>query len=252
MTSLRGFLMLALLCWASVGGAVPPLVIGDVPTADRGTVETYAGVQQVKNGAVEWAVPTTETVLGISNWQEITIEVPYLVADAGHGLGDLVLGTKVQLLPEASGRPGLAGSVEWKLANGDLASGTGSGSMEFGLLLRAQQTWGRTTLIGNAGYTFVGTPKVAGVAVPVRNTGFLGLGAEVEIHGGVALVADFYWRSPDAPGAPARLAGDLGFKWHMAEHLALLGAVGTSLRPDSLGGPQLRTYVGVKGEFTVF
>lgn len=244
--------MVGLLSGAAIASAVPPLVIGDVPTADPGTVELYAGVNRVSAGGVEWAVPATELVVGISTWQELTVEVPYQVVNDGRGLGDLVLGTKLQLLPEAAGRPGLAGSVEWKLANGDQAVGVGSGSMGLGFLARAQKTWGWATLIANAGYTLVGTPKVAGVTVPVRDTGFLGLGEAAALRDGLSLVADLYWRSPDAPGAPARLAGDVGLTCVVADHLALQGAIGTSLRADSLGGPRLRAYLGLKTDFSAF
>ncbi len=126
MHALRRLPVLALLAWASVATAVPPLVIGDVPTANPGTVEQYAGVARVKSGATEWSLPATEVVLGVSSWQELTLEAPFLVENGGHrGLGDLVLGTKLQLFPEAPARPGLAASVEWKrrplLEHGDLA-----------------------------------------------------------------------------------------------------------------------------------
>jgi hypothetical protein len=48
------------------------------------------------------------------------------------------------------------------------------------------------------------------------------------------------------------VAADVGLKLRVVDHLALHGAVGTSLRSDSLGGPQLRVYVGLKGEIAVF
>lgn len=252
MTGARWVVVGALLTWASAAAAVPPLVIGDVPTADRGTVEVYAGVGRVKGGAVEWTAPATEFVLGVSSWQELTLEVPYVVVDGGHGIGDLVLGTKIALVSEAPGRPGLAGSIEWKLPNGDSAAGLGSGSSEFGVLLRAQKTWGQATLIGNTGYTFVGDAKVAGASEPRRNVGFLGGGAEMELRRSFVALADLYWRSAGVPGEPARFAGDIGFKLRIADRLAILGAVGSSLRPGALGGPQLRVYLGLKGEASVF
>lgn len=250
--SSRRLCILPLFAWAFAASAVPPLVIGDVPTADPGTVEAYAGMSRVKSGSVEWAVPFTELVLGVSSWQELTLEAPYLLEEGAHGLGDIVLGTKLLLLPESASRPGLAGSVEWKLANGDRAAGLGSGSMELDFRVRAQKTWGWATLIGNAGYTLVGEPKVAGVSLPRRNTGFLGAGVEAELRGGLSALADLYWRSADVAGEPARVAADLGLKARVVDHLAVHGAVGTSLRPDSLGGPRLRVYVGLKGDFSVF
>jgi len=124
--------------------------------------------------------------------------------------------------------------------------------MELGLLLRAQRTWGRGALIGNAGYTLVGDAKVAGVSESRRSSGFLGVGGELAMRAGLAAVADLYWRSADVAGEQARVAADLGLKLHVLGHLAVDGAVGTSLRPDGLGGPQLRVYVGLKGEFNLF
>jgi hypothetical protein len=251
-TSFRCSFSALLLAWAWPASAVPPLVIGDVPTADPGILELYVGAGRLEGGVVEWAAPATEFVLGVSSWQEVTLEVPYLVVDGAHGLGDVVLGTKLLLLPEATGRPGLAGSVEWKLANGDQAAGLGSGAMELGFLFRGQKTWSWFTLIGNAGYTFVGEPKVGGVSQPRRNTGFLGLGGEGELRRALTILGDLYWHSADVSGEPARVAGDLGLKLRVTDHLAVNGAVGTSLRPDNLGGPHLRVYVGLKGEFGVF
>jgi hypothetical protein len=252
MISARWLCALPLLAGAFTASAVPPLVIGDVPTADRGILEVYVGASRVKSGGVEWAVPFTEVVVGVSSWQELTLEVPYLLEEGAHGFGDIVLGTKLQLLPELPGRPGLAGSVEWKLANADRAAGLGSGSMELGFLLRAQKAWGWATVIGNAGYTLVGEPKVAGVALSRRNTGFLGVGGEGELGRGFSALADLYWRSADVPGEPARVAADLGLKVRLRDHLAVHGAIGTSLRSDALGGPQLRVYVGLKSELTIF
>jgi hypothetical protein len=244
----RRLLALLALALAPAARAVPPLVIGDVPTADRGTLELYAGVERIRSGATEWAVPADELVLGISDRQELTLEAPYLVEPGGRGLGDLTLGTKVLLLPEAEGRPGLAASLEWKLANGSPAAGTGSGSMELGLLVRAQRSVGALTLIGNAGYTLVGDARVGGVREPRRDTGFLGAGAGLGLPGGLSPVVDLYWRSADVAGEPARLAADVGLKLHLPGRLAVQGAVGRSLRRDALGGPDLRAYLGLKWE----
>jgi hypothetical protein len=244
--------VLVAVAWSPLVLAVPPLVIGDVPTADRGTLEVYAGAERVRSGAVEWAAPADELVLGISSRQELTLEVPYVVTPAGHGLGDLVLGTKLVLLPEGSHRPGLAGSIEWKLATGDVSTGTGSGSMELGFLLRAQKSARWLTLIVNGGYTLVGEPRTGGIRQPRRGTEFLGAGAKAALAAGISAVADVYWRSADTPGEPARLAGDAGLVVRLTEHLAAQGAVGTSLRPDGAGGPGLRLYLGLEADLGLF
>lgn len=237
---------------AAPAGAVPPLVIGDAPTADRGHVEWYAGVQWEKTDVGELSVPTTELVLGVSDWQEVTVELPYLVVEGQHGLGDVVLGTKVRLVAEGAARPGLAASLEWKLPNGSRADGLGSGASELELRLRLQKTWGWFTPIANASYTVVGEPRVNGVPLPRNDTVFLGLGAEAEVDARLTLLADAYWRSADVPGETDRLAGDLGLKVRLTPGLALGAALGRSLRPGAAGGPALRAYGGLRWEFGVF
>lgn len=235
----------------SAARAAPPLAIGDVPTADPGTLEVYAGVERVKHDGVEWTVPADELVLGLWSRQELTLEAPWRIEPGGRGLGDLTIGTKVQLLPEAGERPGLAASVEWKLANGSAATGAGSGGQELGLLLRAQKGFGRLTAIANAGYTFVGEPVVGGVRQPRRDVRFLGAGGEVEVTAAASALFDLYWRSADVPGEPARAAADVGFKLQVAPGLQLRGAVGRSVREAALGGPDLRLYLGLRGELPI-
>ncbi|MFO0585059.1 MAG: transporter [Anaeromyxobacter sp.] len=232
--------------------AVPPLVIGDAPTADRGHLEWYTGVQWQRNDAGELSIPTSELVLGVSDWQEVSLEAPFLSIGGERGFGDLVLGTKARLAREGGSLPGLSASLEWKLPSASRAAGLGSGASELELRLRGQRTWAWFTLIGNAAYALVGEPRVAGRALPRRNTGFLGAGAEAEILEGVALVADGYWRSADVPGEPARAAGDVGVKLRLTHGLALDAAVGRSLRAGAAGGPELRVYGGLRGELGVF
>jgi hypothetical protein len=252
MPALRFVLLLAFVAHATVASAVPPLVIGDVPTADKGDLEVYAGVRYQKDGVGEWQVPFTEFILGVSSWQEITVEVPYILVDGQHGFGDLVLGTKVMPLRETAELPGIALSFEWKLANASMAKGLGSGSMEFGFLLRSQKTWDWFTLIGNVGYAFVTQPVVDGVTLERQGFWFLGLAPEFALSDRFSLLSDLYWRTADVPGEEARLAADVGFQYEVVRHLQIQGSVGTSLRPDSVGGPEFRSYLGLHWVVTVF
>lgn len=82
-------------------------------------------------------MPFTEFMLGFSNWQKITLEVPNILVEGQHGFGDVVLGTKVMPLRETADVPGIAVPFEWKLSSASMAKGLGSGSMEFGFLLRS-------------------------------------------------------------------------------------------------------------------
>lgn len=236
---------------AGAAWAVPPLVIGDVPTADPGDVEAYAGVRYQKDGVGGWQAPFTELILGVSSWQEVTLELPYLVVNGQHGFGDLVLGTKVMPLRESAGLPGVALSLEWKLANASLSKGLGSGSMEFDFRLRSQKTWDRFTLIANVGYTIVTQPVVDGVILERQGVWFVGLAPEIALSDGLGLLTDLYWRSADTPGEAARLAADIGVQYAFAPHLQVQAALGTSLRRDDLGGPEVRCYLGLHGVFAL-
>jgi hypothetical protein len=248
----RALLVAGVALRAGIALSVPPLVTGDVPIADRGQFELYVGVLYEENGTVEREIPTTEFVLGVSTWQEVTLEVPYVSAGGQQGFGDIVLGTKLLILSETAGRPGLAGSFEVKLASGSQPKGVGTGAPEYGLLLRSQKTLGLFTVMANLGYTFVSEPSENGVPRTRRNVGFAALGLEIGVSEAFHPLAEVYWRSSDTPGEPARVSGDLGFKLAFAQHLSVRAAVGTSLRPESLGGPQIRAYGGLKWDFVVF
>lgn len=60
--------------------APPPLVTGDVPTAEKGRFELYAGVryQESETGKPARQIPFTELVYGITDRQELTFENPLL------------------------------------------------------------------------------------------------------------------------------------------------------------------------------
>src|SRR5437016_1883521 len=135
--TLAVFLLAAL---SRAAEAVPPLEAGDAPTADKHHVEWYVGHRYEQAGEIARALPSTELVYGITERQEITIEVPYLAIAGKQGFGDAVLGTNFLFLKEGALNPGVSTSFEWKLANGSQETGLGSGAQEQGLLLRVQKT----------------------------------------------------------------------------------------------------------------
>lgn len=249
---MRALLVAGAALRAGIALSVPPLVTGDVPVADRGQLELYVGALYQKDGTVERAIPAIEVVFGVSTRQEITLEVPYISADGQQGFGDVILGTKVLILSETTGSPGLAGSFEVKLATGNQSRELGTGAPEYGLLLRSQKSRGRFTLMANLGYTFVSEPNVDGVPQARRNVGFAALGLEISVSEAFHSLTEVYWRSSDTPGEPARVSADLGFKYGLVPHLSIHAAVGTSLRAEGLGGPQIRVYAGLKWDFVVF
>ncbi len=231
--------------------AIPPLVAGDVPTAEKNHVEWFIGTRYQEADLIERQVPFTEVVYGISEKQELTFEIPYVFVGDAQGFGDAVLGTKYQFISEMEKRPGLAGSFEWKLTNGSQSAGLGTGGMEYNVLFRIQKTWGAVTGLVNVGYTVVGEPERNGVRLARRNVWFTAFAQEVEVTPKTHILSELYWKANDEPGQPDRLAADIGLKHHLLPPLTVHAAIGKSVREGGLGGPALRVYAGVKVEFAV-
>lgn len=235
--------------------AVPPLVAGDVPTADKDHVELYSGARyQNDAGGIERQLPFTEIVYGLSSRQELTFEIPYLSLTPGQGaaargFGDAVLGTKALVLHEAPWLPGAALSFETKIDNASRERGLGSAAFDYDVRLRSQKTWGWFTGLWNFGRTFVGAPRVDGVVQEKRDIWFGAFAQQYDVTKRAALLTELYWRNSDTPGEANRLASDVGFKFNATPHLQLHGSAGKSIREGNLGGPHLRVYAGLKLEF---
>ena len=245
-TLVLAFGLLAPRCFAP-----PPLVTGDVPTADKKTFEWYVGgrYQESESGKPSRLLPFTELVYGLSDRQELTFETAGLSMDGHYGLTDSVLGTKFVFLKETRRRPGLAGSFELKLPTGDESRGLGSGEFDYDLRLRAQKTWGWFSAIGNVGYTFVTEPEFGGVTESAENVWLYTFGQEYQVARRTKLLSEIYFVSREEPGEPNRLAANLGFKQKLLDNLSAHAAVGKSIREGNRGGPGVRVYVGLKWEF---
>lgn len=231
--------------------APPPLITGDVPTADKQTFEWYVGgrYEESENGNPARLLPFSELVYGLTDRQELTLEIAGLSVDHEYGVNDAVLGTKFVFLNENEQRPGIAGSFELKLPTGDKDRGLGSGEFDYDLRLRAQKTWGWFTAIGNVGYTFVTDPEFGGVRESAENVWLLTLGQEYQVARGTKLLSEIYFVSREEPGGPNRLAANFGFKQKLLDSLSVHAAVGKSIREGNRGGLDLRVYAGLKWEF---
>src|SRR6185436_3328187 len=205
--------------------APPPLVTGDVPTADKKTFEWYVGgrYQESESGKPSRLLPFTELVYGLSDRQELTFETAGLSMDGHYGLTDSVLGTKFVFLKETRRRPGLAGSFELKLPTGDESRGLGSGEFDYDLRLRAQKTWGWFTAMGNVGYTFVTDPELDGVSQSMENVWLAAFGQEWQVARRTKLLSELYFVSREEPGGPNRLAANIGFKHKLLDKLTEIG-----------------------------
>ena len=231
--------------------APPPMVTGDVPTADKQSFEWYLGAryQESESGNPSRLLPFTELVYGLTDRMELTFETAGLSVNHEYGLSDSVVGTKYVFLKETERRPGLASSFELKLPTGDESRGLGSGEFDYDLRLRMQKTWSWFSAIGNVGYTFVTDPEYGGVTTSTENVWLLTFGQEYQIAKRTKLLSELYFVSREEPGQPNRLAANIGFKHKLRDDLTVHAAIGKSVREGNRGGPDLRVYAGLKLEF---
>lgn len=251
MKSVRFVAAFFLLAFSTRLLAPPPMVTGDVPTADKGRFELYTGLryQESESGEPGRQLPFTELVYGISDRQELTFEIAYLSQRHQHGFGDAVVGTKYQFLKENETWPGIAGSFELKLPTASESKGLGTGEFDYDIRLRAQKTLGWFTAIGNAGYTFLTDPEFGGVEATLENVWLFTFGQEYRVANRTKLLSEIYFVSREESGEPNRLAANIGFKHKILKDLTFHGSVGKSLREANRGGPDIRAYVGLKWEF---
>ncbi len=249
----------AIPCWSLLGvllagaqmcSAPPPLVTGDVPTADQGTFEWYVGgLHQDSGASITWAAPFSELVYGITKRWEVTAESAFLIKEGEQGVGDTVLGTKYVVLTESEKRPGVALSFEAGLPTGDADRGLGAGAPEYEVRARTQKTFGWFTPIVNVGYTFVEEPTINSVREDRCNTWRASCAQEWRIAEHTKLLTEIYGKTSDEPNGEYRLAANIGFKHNLSDLLQLHGAIGKSLREDNRGGPELRAYLGIRYNF---
>ncbi len=231
--------------------APPPLVTGDVPTADKGRFEWYTGAryQESQSGKPQRLLPFSELVYGLSDRQELTFETAGLSEGGHYGLRDSVVGTKYLLLREGARNPGLAGSFEIKLPTGSESRGLGSGEFDYELRLRAQKTCGWFTGIGNLGHTLLTDSELNGERTHKMNSWLASFAQEYQVGPRTKLLSEVYFVSREEAADPHRLAANIGFKHKLRDDLAIHGAIGKSLREGNRGGPDVRVYLGLKWEF---
>jgi hypothetical protein len=229
--------------------APPPLITGDVPTADTGRFELYTGIRYQDTGQIQRQLPHVELVYGIAPGWEVSVEGNYLSRVGAHGVDDFAIAAKTVLLAETATTPGIGASYEFKFDNGDAARGLGSGGKEHDLRVRAQRTFGRITPILNFGYVVVPDATVDGRTSARQDVWRASLAQEWQASPSFKLLAEAYWRTADEPGDAARLGWNVGFKHKFHDGVSWHGALGESLRAGNRGGPDLRLYLGLKFEF---
>jgi hypothetical protein len=238
------FAMTAAKCFAP-----PPLITGDVPTAEVGHFELYTGFRYQDTGVIQRQLPHVELVCGIAPGWEISAEGNYLSRAGEHGFDDFTIATKTVLFAETKTMPSIGASYEFKFANGEAERGLGSGGREHDFRLRAQKTFGRITRIMNVGYVCIPDATVADRTSSKQDVGRASFAQEWQVRKSLKLLSEVYWRTAEEPGGSARLGWNVGFKHKFHEDLAWHAALGESLRASNRGGPDFRGYIGLKFEF---
>src|SRR3954470_717682 len=78
---------LAMLAGGFHAEAVPPLVSGDVPTAEKDEFELYLGALYESNpDSIARELPTLELNYGIMDRLEMTFQIPWLSEGGEHGI----------------------------------------------------------------------------------------------------------------------------------------------------------------------
>jgi hypothetical protein len=242
--------VMALGLLASALSAAPPLITGDVPTADPGTIEIYLGVRYQDTGSIHRQLPHVELVYGLTERWEISTDLNYLSSNGAHGFDDIAVGTKLMLAPDLATRPGLALSYEFKGDNGDAGQGLGSGGFEHDLRVRVQKSYGSHVLLLNVGRVLVLDATISGVRRSRQDIWRASVADEWALTKSTKALAEIYWRESDEPGGRHRLGWNAGFKHKLRDDFSVHAAVGGSFREGSVGGPHFRGYFGFKYEFT--
>lgn len=229
--------------------APPPLITGDVPTADKGTVEWYLGFAYEDAGVIERALPHTELVYGLATNWEVSIETDFLSIQGEHGFGDVGLETKYCVLTENEVRPGVSFAAGVGLPTGDKDKGLGAGAAEFSLEGRLQKSFGFFTPMLNLGYDWQNEPKIGGVRQARRDYLTAAFGQAWQLTERAYLLTEIYGRGKDEPSGDYEIAAQIGFKYECSETFQIHSAVGRSLRDHAKGGPDLRVYVGCEISF---
>jgi hypothetical protein len=146
---------------------------------------------------------------------------------------DFIVGTKIRLLGERSGMPGVAFRVATRLPNAKHPSGLGQDTTDFYSSLLVGQSVSATHITGNVGVGVLGDPLRGN-----RHVESLLYGVELTrqvVH--AALVAGIDGRTgPMQPGLESRAIGRAGAVWRRGPaHLELDGTMGLTTRDGNVG-----------------
>src|SRR5213592_3695643 len=155
---------------------------------------TRLGVADVHVGVGEYAEfqisGVVQDFLSVSRRTPAAIE-PNFAGDATSDVGDLVLATKLKLMPERKSHPGVAFKFAVQLPNASNESGLGTDETNFFASLLLDKHFGRSRALANIGLAILGSP-----VTPNSQTDLMtyGLALIVPVHHRVNLVSEIHGR----------------------------------------------------------
>jgi hypothetical protein len=270
-------LMLPLLL-VLIGVATPasaqqrPLVTEDPETVGNGRLLVEAGfdygrdVQYPVSGLTGnlLRVPLVGISVGLGSYAELQIDggpfdrlsiterkpaplsnVLTFTGDSTHAVDDLVLGTKIRVVPETATRPGFGVRFATRLPNAGNENGLGVDTFDFTTSVLAGKTTGSTRYVANLGLMIVGDPTDGN-----RQSDLLAYGVSIAqaIHQGVEVVGEINGRANFAstkhPGGESRNQVRVGMRYtHGAGRVDAGLIFGTTARDPSIGFTLGYTYV---------
>jgi hypothetical protein len=274
-----GTLAGAALLLATLGAAAPawaqqrPLVTEDPETIGAGRMLVEAGFDYGRD--VEFPVsgltgnllrvPLVGISIGLGSYAELQIDggpfdrlsitdrdpkaplagVVTATGASTHAVDDIVLGTKIRVVPETATRPGFGVRFATRLPNASNESGLGTDTFDFTSSILAGKTTGSTRYVANLGLMIVGDPTDGN-----RQSDLLAYGVSIAqaIHQGVELVGEVNGRanlaSTKHPGGESHAVIRVGARYtHGAGRIDAGLLFGTTARDPGIGFTLGYTYV---------
>jgi hypothetical protein len=165
--------------------------------------------------------------------------------DSTHAVDDIVVATKIRVVPETATRPGFGIRFATRLPNASNESGLGTDTFDFTSSLLVGKTTGSTRWVGNAGVAIVADPTDGN-----RQSDLLAYGLSIAqaIHQGVEVVGEVNGRAnlsdTKHPGGESRGQFRLGLRYTKGAGRVDAGLIfGLTSRDPGVGFTAGYTYV---------
>jgi len=217
-----------------------PLTVEDPETVGNGRILVEGGigyergVEQRVYGLEgnQWRVPAVGLSFGLGSIAELQLDSGWnrllitertaaplsgtlaITGDRTSAVEDVVVATKIRIVPEAIGRPSLGVRFATKLPNASTESGLGTDMTDFSMTLLIAKTTGSVRFVGNVGFAIIGDPTGLGTQ---HDPLVFGISAARAVTSGFEMVGEFSGRwlpsESDAPAAENRAAARGGLRY---------------------------------------